>query len=216
MKKRNLIIIMGLFVFVMMMGGISYSYFVYNKDIGNVSLDTGEISINISDASTTKTLTNVIPTGDSDGMISSDYLDFTVDGVVDSEKIYYEVYIMPDSNNTLNTNYLKVYLTDQEDNMISPITLYNSLSDSEKTGGKNIYKGLININNDESRKTYSKDFRLRLWLDENYTDVTAKTFEFDVNIYAYNVKNVWAENLSYGEDANCNTVQCQLETLAGN
>ena len=125
MKKRNLIIIMGLFVFVMMMGGISYSYFVYNKDIGNVSLDTGEISINISDASTTKTLTNVIPTGDSDGMISSDYLDFTVDGVVDSEKIYYEVYIMPDSNNTLNTNYLKVYLTDQEDNMINIIKSLN-------------------------------------------------------------------------------------------
>ena len=36
-------------------------------------------------------------------------------------------------------------------------------------------------------KNESKDFRLRLWLDESYTEQTAKTFEFDIYLYAKNV-----------------------------
>ena len=35
MNKKNLIIIISILVFVMIVGGVSYSYFVYNKDNDN-------------------------------------------------------------------------------------------------------------------------------------------------------------------------------------
>ena len=187
MKNKNYLIIIGIIAFVVIIVGISYSYFVYNKDIGDVTLNAGEISIDLSGVSQDQTLTNVIPKSDSEGIVDTNYIDFTVDGTVDSEKIYYEVYIMPDSNNTINTSYIKTYLTDQEDNVIKGVTLYDSLSDSEITGGKRLYREVIEINNDYSKKTYSKDFRLRIWLDEDYPETTSKTFDFDIKLYAKNV-----------------------------
>ncbi len=213
MNKKNIIIIVSILAFIVV-GGISYSYFVYNKDIGNVSLNAGEISLNLSDISGNLALTGAIPKSDNDGKISIDYIDFTVDATVDTEKIYYEIYILPKSGNTLDTSYLKTYLTDQNDVMISDVTKYSNLSNYE-SNGKIIYKGLINLNSNNTTKTETKDFRLRLWLDETYQETMSKTFEFDIYVNAYNVDDVWAENLSFGNDPNCNTVQCQLEALAG-
>ena len=118
MNKRNIIIIIGMLSFIVIVGGISYSYFVYNKDIGNVTLNTGDISISLTGINGNQTLTGVIPLSDNDGKTSSDYFDFTVNSTVDTEKIYYEVYIMPKSGNTLDTSYLKTYLTDQNDAVI--------------------------------------------------------------------------------------------------
>ena len=213
MSKRNIVIITGIVAFLIIVGGVSYSYFVYNKDVGDVSLTTGDISISLSGVNGNKTLTNVIPLSDADGMASSDYFDFTVNSTVDTEKIYYEVYIMPKSGNTLNTNYLKTYLTNQSNQKISEVTMYNDLTTYE-TDGKVIYKGLVNLNSTKTTKNETKAFRLRMWLDESFAVQTAKTFEFDIYLHAYNVDDVWAENISFGNDPTCDTIQCQLDTLA--
>ena len=214
MRNKSVLILVGLLAFIAIVGGISYSYFVYNKKLGDISINTGEIAINYSGVNGNLSLSNVIPMSDNDGMTTSSYIDFTVDATVDTDKIYYELYIMPKSGNTLNTDYLKTYLTNQQNVKISEVTLYKDLSNSEKSGGKTIYKGLVNINNDGSKKTYSKAFRLRLWLDDTYQETASKTFEFDIYLHAYNVQNVKAKNISYnGED--CSNVQCELEALAG-
>ena len=166
---------------------LSYSYFVYNKDIGNVTLNTGDISISLTGINGNQTLTGVIPLSDNDGKTNSDYFDFTVNSTVDTEKIYYEVYIMPKSGNTLDTSYLKTYLTDQNDAVIHGIRSYDGLLLSENENGKVIYRDLVELNNNHTTKNESKDFRLRLWLDENYFEQTSKTFEFDIYVYAKNV-----------------------------
>ena len=187
MNRRNIMIILSVLAFVIIIGGVSYSYFVYNKDIGTVTLNTGDISIDLSGINGNKTLTNVVPLFDIDGKTTSDYFDFTVNSTVDTEKIYYEVYLLPKNTNTLDTSYLKVYLTDQSDNQINGVRLYNSLKESTKENGKVIYQGVVELNNDYTSKNESKDFRLRLWLDESYTEQTSKTFEFDIYLYAKNV-----------------------------
>ena len=214
MNKRNIIIIVSVLAFLVIVGGVSYSYFVYNKDVGDVSVTAGEISISLSGVNGNQSLTGIVPMSDTDGINSSNYFDFTVNSTVDTEKIYYEVYISPKTGNTLNTNYIKTYLTDQNNNKVSEITMYNDLSDYE-TNGKIIYKGLVTLNSTKTKKNETKALRLRVWLDETFTESTAKTFEFDINLHAYNVDDVWAENVSYGNDENCDTVQCQLDTLAG-
>ena len=187
MKDKKILIIIGIIAFIMIIGGVSYSYFVYNKDIGTVSLSTGEISINYSNVNGSLSLSNIVPKSGFEGMNSGDYVDFTVNATVDTEKIYYEVYILPNGDNTLNTAYLKTYLTDQSDVRISNVKIYDNLANAEKAGGKVIYRGIVETNVDGSSKNFTKDFRLRIWLDDNYSEVSSKTFDFDIYLYAYNV-----------------------------
>ena len=196
MQKRNILIIISILAFITIVGGISYSYFVYNKDIGDITLNTGEISISLSNVNGNQTLSNVIPLSDFDGKNSSSYFDFTVNSTVDTERIYYEVYILPDSNNTLDTSYLKTYLTDQTNNEIKGINIYNDLGDSEVENGKVIYKGIVEVNNNGTSQNETKNFRLRLWLDESYSESTSKTFDFDIYLYAKNVDSEF--ELPYG------------------
>lgn len=187
MNRRNLLAIIGILAFIMVVGGISYSYFVYNKDIGSVSLTTGKISIDFSDVKGNITLNNVMPLSDIHGKINDNYLDFTINSTVDTEKIYYEIYLLPKKDNTLNTKYLKTYLTDQNNNVIKDITLYNNLDNSKKENGKVLYKGTIDLNSNKTTKNESKDFRLRMWLDEDYNDLSSKIFDFDIYLYAINI-----------------------------
>ena len=196
MNKRNIIIIVSILTFIVMIGGISYSYFVYNKDIGDITLNTGDISIDLSGINGNRTLTNVIPMGDNDGKTSSDYFDFTVNAIVDTERIYYEVYLMPKDNNTLDTSYLKTYLTNQNNVEIKGVTTYNDLGNSEVENGKALYKGINEVNQNGESKTETKDFRLRLWIDEDYSEQASKTFEFDIYLYAKNVNSDF--ELPYG------------------
>ena len=216
MRRGNLIAIIGLVAFIAIVGGVSYSYFVYNRNVADVQLDTGSIAINLANINGNLTLSNSIPMTDYEGINSATYVDFTVTGTVDTDKIYYEVYMLPKAGNTLDTTYIKTYLTDQTNGKYSEITPYNSLSNSEKTGGKTLYKGLIDINDNGTTRNYTRNFRLRLWLNEGLPVTVQKTFEFDLYVYAYNVADVRASNISYGNDPNCNTVQCQIESLAGN
>lgn len=215
MKRKNLIIIIGLIAFVALAMGISYSYFVYNKDVADVSISFGDMSIDLANINGSIYLNNVIPKTNEEGTTSTDYIDFTVNATVDTEPLYYEVYLLPNNGNTLNTTYLKTYLTNQSNQKISEIINYNNLSDSEQAGGKVLYKGLITVNDNGVTKNYSKQFRLRLWLDENYPDLATKTFEFGIYLYTYNIQDVNSTNISYGNDENCSTVECQLENIVG-
>ena len=188
MNKKNVIIIISILAFIMLVGGISYSYFVYNKDIGSVSLETGEISIDLSNINGNQTLSNLIPVSDYEGKNSNNYFDFTVTSTVDTERIYYEVYILPKGSNTLDTSYLKTYLTDQNNNEIKGTIIYSDLLDSEIDNGKVIYRNIIETNNGVTSNE-TKNFRLRLWLDENYDESSSKSFNFDIYLYAKNVSD---------------------------
>lgn len=194
MNRRNIIIIISILAFIVIVGGVSYSYFIYNKDVGDINLDTGSISINLSNVSGNQTLTNVIPLSDNEGKTTSDYFDFTVTGTVDTERIYYEVYLLPKENNTIDTSYIKTYLTDQSNNEISQIFLYDDLANSEKEDAKAIYRGVIETNANGTTQNYSKAFRLRIWLDESYEELQSKTFEFDIYLYAKNVDDNFVLN----------------------
>ena len=189
MKKRNFIIIISLVVFICLVVGISYSYFVYNKSVADVTLNTGNISIDTANVNGNLSVSNALPMDDNMGKINSNYIDFTVNASVDTEYIYYEIYLLPKESSTLDTSHLKTYLTSQTNVLIKDVTLYSLLPNYERQTGKIIYQEIINTNNDGSPKTYTKDFRLRLWLDPTYSNTTAKTFDFDIYLYAKNVSD---------------------------
>ena len=189
-NRKVLIILVSIFSFLMLVGGTSYAYFIYNKDIGEVSVETGNISLNFSN-SNNLSLTNIVPMNDNLGKIVNNYIDFTVNGSVDTERIYYEVYIVPKNTSTMTqnniNNYVKTYLTDQSDVKISNVKLYKNLRDSTKESGKILYQDIVEPNSNGTVKNITKDFRLRLWLDEAYTGSQSEIFNFSIYLYAINV-----------------------------
>ncbi len=186
-NKKLSIYVIALFAFIMMVGGVSYAYFVYNKDVGNVSIDMGNISLSFSGVTNNVNNITVIPMTDDIGKRNNDYIDFTVTATADKKSIYYEVYIVPNGSNTLNNNYLKMYLTDQNDAQISGSQYYPYLRNSLENNGKIIYSDTIVANTDGSNKTVTKSYRLRFWLSDNYPDLVTKNFSFSIYLYAKNI-----------------------------
>ncbi len=190
MKKKNLLIaIVGLFAFIMMVGGVSYSYFTYNKDIAVVSLDSGDIAINFNNVTNSINILNAIPTSDAMGKMQDNYLDFTVTGTADIETLLYEIQLIPQSGSTIDTNYIKVYLTDQDDNEILSPFLYSELYNCIKNDGKTLYQDLVQGNSDGTTRNYTKNYRLRIWIDENYGEVTSETINYNIYLYAQNINS---------------------------
>ena len=194
MNRRNALIIIGILAFIMIVGGVSYSYFVYNKDIGDVSFSMGGMKIELSKINNNINLTDAIPISNFHGKESANYLDFTINSTVDTERLYYEVYIVPKKDNTINPKYINLYLTDQNNNAKTSVKSFNELQDSKKGNGKVIYKDIIELNESYTSKNDSENFRLRLWIDENYTVTTSKTFDFDIYLYAFNVDKNYVIN----------------------
>ena len=198
MRKKNLIMsIIGLFTFIFLAGGVSYAYFVYNKDVAVVDLETGNISINFNNA--TNKISNVTtqPINDGTGKVLPYYLDFTVNGTADTEAIFYELEIVPNSGNTIDSQYVKVYLTDQNENELLSPFLYTELLDAEKNNGKALFQDLIEGNIDGTSKTTTKNYRLRVWIDDSYDDVTGGSFSFSVYLYAKNIDTTNLEKVTF-------------------
>ena len=193
MKKKLLISLISLFTFVLIVTGISYSYYIYNMNIVTADLTSGSISINASNNNSTISLTNVSPMSDSVGKLSNDYIDFTVSGVTNFNTIYYEINLVPSGENTIKDDYIKVYLTDQNDNQITDTLLLKDLQNSENnSNGKVIYTGLVEGNSSGTVNNYSQNYRLRLWVDESYSDLGQKEFSFELYLYAKNMETLYS------------------------
>ena len=81
---------------------------------------------------------------------------------IKSESVKYEV-IVSDLGNLIDEEYIKFYLTDQNDNKVNErevVPVYSSLSDT--TEGKIIYSGEFN------KDSLSKKLRLRIWVSDKY------------------------------------------------
>lgn len=164
-KNYILVFIGVIFVFLF----VFFMPVIYNLDNNNdVRLIGNDNKISIS---------NVLPLADvsgknlnvdtiNDKILNS--LDFSIEGTGSTKKsVDYEVYLIGNSENTINTSYVKVYLTDNEDN---PFNLYASnvvptyrdlRVSNTKADAKIIYAGSI-------KGGERKDFKLRVWLADNY------------------------------------------------
>lgn len=184
MVKRNkklLMVAFGIALAFVMTISISYAFFYYAKDSENIPLISGSISIDFLEGTNNLSLQENYPKSDVLGMIEPYYYDFTVAGSKGKESILYEIQILEAGTNTLDPRYVKVYLTDQEDNVIVEPVLLSELKISEYNRNRVLYTG--NIDTLNQRDLY----RLRLWIDASYSENVESTFDFQINLYAQNV-----------------------------
>ena len=140
-------------------------------------------------------LINQFPTSDSKGKLfeGENYVfHFSLLLGSKTKNVYYELTAVPNSDNTLNPKYVKLYLEKNGEgvnfsynpnNKVKVFTDYKD-SDYEETEGKVIYQDFITEADVKNKKI---DFVMRMWIsedakvDENFMN---KTFGVKVNTYA--------------------------------
>ena len=197
-KRRTLILsIIGLIGLIIVTIGITYAVFTYTK-LGTTdnTITTGTLKFLYTENTGVKTgikLTNALPISDTQGKVldgDNNVFDFSIEATnTGTEAIPYEVTLRKKSTSTLAEDYVKVYLTDRtestEKEVLEP-TNFNKLTQTNIDVGseieKTIYNGIVN----GGEVSYKKDFRLRMWIDEqsNQADINGKEFTAMVNVYS--------------------------------
>ncbi|MDD3241541.1 MAG: hypothetical protein PHQ64_02005 [Bacilli bacterium] len=187
MKKNTVASAFVIFALVLLSMGSSYAFFnlatntnsEQQEKIGNVSL-----SLENSTIENGLLVSNLNPLNDFEGRsINYNYVDFSVGGSATGNlPINYSIVIsFYDQNNILleDIKDLKVYLTEKTDDTLevdTKLTLINNevrtysqlkLLDMKNNNQRLIYNGEVPI----GLNGYKKDFRLRVWVKENPTDI---------------------------------------------
>jgi len=186
-KKKILII--SIIAGIIMLFGSAYAFFTYSKTSQAFSITSHGIRATFAAGSSEVSLLGAYPISDEyaiNNLNKLTYIDFTVSGDVTStdESVAYEIYLREDLENTLDNQYIRLYLTDNNNNpIVGPIS-YSSLTNTtfvnDDGNGKVIYT-------DRKKTTFSHQYRLYVWLARNYNqNEVQETFSFNVVLYAYN------------------------------
>ena len=160
--------------------GSAHSFFEYKIDGNNIQLESGDLGIRFDGGINYIDIPSAYPISDTIGKIYPYYADFTVSAVIETVNINYELQIVPSENTTIDTKYIKVYLTDQSDNPILGPISYSKLDDATyNTTGKILHVG-------QFKNSGINCFRVRVWIDEAYRKNVSEIFGFKIYLYAVN------------------------------
>lgn len=202
-RKELLLLIILVFLLVFVVFSASLAVFSYlGKGQTYNSLQTGKLNFAYSDAiggSNGIYIDNAVPIPDNEGKKlfgNREYFDFVITASTTSSPLSYEVIATKNDVSTLSDSDIKMYLTiiNGNNEIETPITsnngvvsLYSELHDTNSVdfSGKSIYFETI----DPLVQSYSKRFRLRMWIDDRKYDesyLTGKVFSIRVNVTATN------------------------------
>ena len=197
-KKQITITLVAIISLIVITVGVTYAFFNYAKEgtTDNV-VKTGSITFlytEVSGVGKGISLTDAYPIADSIGKVQvgeGKVFDFKVTSNISmNSNIGYQVTARKKTGSTLANSAVKVYLTEvngTEQELL--LSKYSELSqtdkvDSSKFDERILYEGTVPANT----PSYEKNFRLRMWVDENtdFSDgsMNDKTFTLTVNVYA--------------------------------
>lgn len=176
---------LGIMILILLLFSTSYAVFVESIDGSKInSLTTGYLSLNYTNSdSNIVTLANSLPISDEVGkydITSGKLFEFSVSNDF-MKNINYKI-IIEEIVSEVDIEYLKVYLTDDNNNILGQLNDdVNVLSSFETTDLANervIYNGVLTGKDDV------KKFKLKVWVSDDYLKVSDKpvTFSFKVSV----------------------------------
>ena len=197
-KKQIIITLIAIISLIVITVGVTYAFFNYAKEgTTDNMIQTGSITFlytEVSGVGKGISLTEAYPVADSIGKVQvgeGKVFDFKVTSNISmNSSIGYQVTARKKTGSTLANSAVKVYLTEvngTEQELL--LSKYSELSqtdkvDSSKFDERILYEATVPANT----ANYEKNFRLRMWVDENtdFTDgsMNDKTFTLTVNVYA--------------------------------
>ena len=222
-KKKDLVLILIVFILLIAIVGISYAAFNYVGTGQKANtITTGAISMNYIESSNVISMNNALPTTDTTGkkrLNTGEYFDFTVkSSIKGNTDINYEIAAKEESGNTFSGKNIKFYLTKvnsdgTEEEAMPPKTYSEDTTSNVYTGRPadmmSLFVGNLNQQGDTEIK-----YRLRLWVDENYNpqnDNGGLTYKVKVNVYGQTSDTVAKAEDTYCKDNGFNTLSdCML------
>mgnify|MGYP004597627227 CR=1 FL=1 len=197
-KKQIIITLIAIISLIVITVGVTYAFFNYAKEgTTDNTIKTGSITFlytEVSGVGKGISLTEAYPVADSIGKVQvgeGKIFDFKVTSNISmNSNIGYQVTARKKTGSTLANNAVKVYLTEvngTEQELL--LSKYSELSQTDKVDiskydERILYEGTVPANT----SNYEKNFRLRMWVDENtdFSDgsMNDKTFTITVNVYA--------------------------------
>ena len=197
-KKQIIITLIAIISLIVITVGVTYAFFNYAKEgTTDNTIKTGSITFlytEVSGVGKGISLTEAYPVADSIGKVQvgeGKVFDFKVTSNISmNSSIGYQVTARKKTGSTLANSAVKVYLTEvngTEQELL--LSKYSELSqtdkvDSSKFDERILYEATVPANT----ANYEKNFRLRMWVDENtdFSDgsMNDKTFTLTVNVYA--------------------------------
>ena len=209
-KKKDLILILIVFVLLIAIVGISYAVFNYAGTGQKLNtITTGTITMEYVESTNVISMNNALPTTDSTGkkrLNDGEYFDFTVkSSIAGNTDINYEIAAKEESGNTFSGSNIRYYLTTvdangKETEVMAPRTYYEEPSGNGYTGRPadmmSLYTGNLN-----QQGTTEVKYRLRLWVDESYNpqnDNGGLVYKVKVNVYGQT-----SDTVAQAEDTYC-------------
>ena len=197
-KKQIIITLVAIISLIVITVGVTYAFFNYAKEgTTDNTIKTGTITFlytEVSGVGKGISLTEAYPVADSIGKVQvgeGKIFDFKVTSNISmNSNIDYQVTARKKTGSTLANSAVKVYLTEvngTEQELL--LSKYSELSQTDKVDiskydERILYEATVPANT----SNYEKNFRLRMWVDENtdFTDgsMNDKTFTLTVNVYA--------------------------------
>ena len=222
-KKKDLVLILIIFILLIAIVGISYAAFNYvgtGQKLNTIT--TGAISMNYIESSNVISMNNALPTTDATGkkrLNTGEYFDFTVkSSIKGNTDINYEIAAKEENGNTFDGKNIKFYLTKvnsdgTEEEAMPPKTYSEDITSNVYTGRPadmmSLFVGNLNQQGDTEIK-----YRLRLWVDENYNpqnDNGGLVYKVKVNVYGQTSDTVAKAEDTYCKDNGFNTLSdCML------
>ena len=197
-KKQIIITLVAIISLIVITVGVTYAFFNYAKKgtTDNV-VKTGSITFlytEVSGVGKGISLTEAYPVADSIGKVQvgeGKVFDFKVTSNISmNSSIGYQVTARKKTGSTLANSAVKVYLTEvngtEQELLLSKYSELDQTDkvDSSKYDERILYEATVPANT----SNYEKNFRLRMWVDENtdFSDgsMNDKTFTLTVNVYA--------------------------------
>ena len=222
-KKKDLVLILIVFILLITIVGISYAAFNYVGTGQKANtITTGAISMNYIESSNVISMNNALPTTDATGkkrLNTGEYFDFTVkSSIKGNTDINYEIAVKEESGNTFFGKNIKFYLTKvnsdgTEEEAMLPKTYSEDTTSNVYTGRPSDMMSLFVGNLNQQGDTEIK-YRLRLWVDENYNpqnDNGGLIYKVKLNVYGQTSDTVAKLEDTYCKDNGFNTLSdCML------
>jgi hypothetical protein len=197
-KKQIIITLVAIISLIVITVGVTYAFFNYAKEgTTDNTIKTGSITFlytEVSGVGKGISLTEAYPVADSIGKVQvgeGKVFDFKVTSNISmNSNISYQVTARKKTGSTLANSAVKVYLTEvngtEQELLLSKYSELDQTDkvDSSKFDERILYEATVPANT----SNYEKNFRLRMWVDENtdFSDgsMNDKTFTLTVNVYA--------------------------------
>ena len=189
-KNKKIVLIISLILLFVTIVGVTYAAFQYTKrGTKENEITTGAVSFVYNETSNGVTLTDAYPLKDEEGKtLSNDgaqkYFDFdvttTIGGDIVIPYFVYAVDMTEDKASELDSDYVKIYLTDQQDKAYEGYDNVPTYEDLDDVEGPEEVKGKL-LYQDTFYESGVKDFRLRMWVSDKY-EVSEEVKKFKIRV----------------------------------